>query len=273
MPPHLFFTVTTLCIAVQFMATSLAAQGIVSAVGGMVYYAESDIFIDDKPVKFDSIRRPHLKKGQKLHTEMGRAEVMIVYDGFARLAPYSDIELISVGSDSARMRLHKGAVMVALTEVWDKDSVAMLVGDHEVKFHKGGVYRLEASGVTPATVKVFKGKVSIVFNGSEKTVKSKRKIDLGNGPYVAVKFDHKNVDDFRAWHRTRMDIINKEREAAIAAVRKGEGDRADHILLKGGSGPQFGDVGIPGGFGGYGSVGRGAAVPSSGCCAGGAGGR
>ncbi len=263
------FTVTPLCIAIQFMAVSLGAQGVVSAVGGMVYYAESDVFIDDKPVKFDSARRPHLKKSQKLRTEMGRAEVMLVYDGFARLAPYSDIELISVGSDSARVRLHKGTVVVALTEVWDKDSVAMLVGDHEVKFHKGGVYRLEVSGVAPATVKVFKGKASVVFNGGKKTINSKRKMDLGSGSYVAVKFDHKNVDDFLKWHQARADIIDKQRKAVIAAVRKGEGNKADHILLRQGSGPQYGDVGIPGGFGGYGSVGRGAAVPTTG----GAGGR
>lgn len=270
MTANFFLTVTTLCIAMQFMATSLGAQGIVSVVGGMVYYAESDIFIDDKPVKFDSARRPHLKKSQKLRTEMGRAEVMLVYDGFARLAPYSDIELISVGSDSARVRLRKGTVVIALTEVWDKDSVAILVGDHEVKFHKGGVYRLEVSGTAPATVEVFQGKVSVVFNGDEKTVKGKRKMDLGNGSYVAVKFDHKNVDDFLKWHQARTDIIDKQRKDAIAAVRKGEGDRADHILL----GPQYGDVGISGGFGGYGSVGRGAAVPTAGGgSAGGAGGR
>ena len=222
-------------LAVSLIAMPLAAQEIISAVGGMVYHVEGDIFIEDKAVKFDPGRRPQLEKGEKLRTENGRAEVMVVHDGFMRLAPYSSMEMVRAGSDSAQMRLHHGTAIVDLAEVWDSDSVAAFIGDNQIKFLKGGLYRLEARENQPPRVKVFKGKAAVVVDGKEMAVKSKRVFELGGESSAAVKFDHKDLDGFDEWQRVRAGIIVQKRKVAMAAARKGEGDRADQLLLKQGS--------------------------------------
>ena len=226
------------CLAVLGVVLPIGAQTIISAVGGMVYHVEGEIFINDKALKFDPARLSQMKKGETLHTKEGRAEVMVVHDGFMRLAPHSIVELISVGSDTAQVKLHKGTAILELVEVWDRDSVAAFIGDHKIKFHKRGLYRLEAGGDAPSMATVFKGKASVVINDSEKTIKSKREMNLGDGSYVAVKFDPKakGTDDFQKWHQLRAGIINTQREEAMAAARRGEGgEAADQLLLKQGS--------------------------------------
>ena len=194
----------------------IGAQTVISAVGGMVYHVEGEIFINDEAVTFDPARRPQMKKSETLRTEEGRAEIMVVHDGFMRLAPHSIVELISAGHGSAQMKLHEGTAIVELVEVWDRDSVAAFIGDHKIKFHKGGLYRLETGGDTPSMVKVFKGKASVVINDSEKTIKSKREMNLRDRSYAAIKFDPKGTDDFHKWHQLRAGIINTQRKEAMA---------------------------------------------------------
>ena len=228
-------TVTRWLLAASLVVLPLGAQEIISAVGGMVYHIEGDALIEGKAVKFDPARPPQLKKGEKLRTEMGRAEVMIVHDGFMRLAPYSSMEMVRAGSDTAHMRLHKGWAIVDLKEVWDKESVSAVIGDNEIKFLKGGLYRLEARENEPVRVKVFKGKAAVVVDGDERSIKSKKMIEIGGASDAAVKFDPKDIDTFDEWQRLRAGVIAEKRKAAMAAARKGEGERADLLLLKQGS--------------------------------------
>jgi len=230
------FSLLSCCLMISAAVLPIGAQTVISAVGGMVYHVEGEVFVNNKAVTFDPARRPQIKKGETLRTEEGRAEIMIVHDGFMRLAPHSIVELISAGSDSAQVRLRKGTAIVELVEVWDRDSVAAFIGDHKIKFHKGGLYRLEAGGETPAIVKVFKGKASVVINDGEKAIKSKREMNLGDGSYAAVKFDPKDTDDFHKWHQLRAGIINTQRKEAMAAARRGEsGVATDQLLLRQGS--------------------------------------
>ena len=160
---------------------------------------------------------------------------MVVPEGFMRLAPYSSMEMVRVGSDSAQMRLHKGWAIVDLREVWDKDSVSVVIGENEIKFLKGGLYRLEARENEPVRLKVFKGKAAVITDGEEKPVKSKRMMEIGGASDAAVKFDPKDIDSFDEWQRLRAGVIGEKRKAAMAAARKGEGERADLLLLKQGS--------------------------------------
>ena len=286
------FSLLSCCLMISAVVLPIGAQTIISAVGGMVYHVEGEIFINDKAVTFDPARRPQMKKSETLRTEEGRAEIMVVHDGFMRLAPHSIVELISAGHGSAQVKLHEGTVIVELVEVWDRDSVAAFIGDHKIKFHKGGLYRLEAGGDTPSMVKVFKGKASVVINDNEKTIKSKREMNLGDGSYVAVKFDPKakGTDDFQKWHQLRAGIINTQREEAMAAARRGEGgEAADQLLLKqgsamwgcrqagigcgmGGGGGNLGGA-SSGGFGGGGAARMPTAGGGAGAAAGGGGGR
>ena len=264
-------SVTRWFLAASLVVLPLGAQEIISAVGGMVYHVEGDVLIEDKALKFDPARPPQLKKGETLRTETGRAEVMVVHDGFMRLAPYSSMEMVRVGSDTAQMRLHKGWAIVDLREVWDKDSVSAVIGENEIKFLKGGLYRLEARENEPVRLKVFKGKAAVITDGEEKPVKSKRMMEIGGASDAAVKFDPKDIDSFDEWQRLRAGVIGEKRKAAMAAARKGEGERADLLLLKQGSamwgcrqtGIGCGALGggLGGSQGGIGGPGRGGGAP------------
>ena len=246
-------TLTRWFLAASLVVLPLAAQDIISVVGGMVYHIEGDALIEDKAVKFDPARPPQLEKGEKLRTEMGRAEVMIVHDGFMRLSPYSSMEMVRVGSDTAHMRLHKGWAIVDLKEVWDNESVSAEIGDNQIKFLKGGLYRLEARENEPVRVKVFKGKAAVVVNGNETTIKSKKMVEIDGASGAVVKFDPKDIDTFDEWQRIRAGVILEKRKAAMALARKGEGERADLLLLKQGSamwGCRQAGIGCQGSLGG-----------------------
>ena len=217
------------------------AQNIISAVGGMIYHSDGPFQIGDKQVTVDPGRPPQLKKGEKLETGDSRVEVMLVPDGFARLAPGSSFEMVLAGTDSARFLLHKGSAVVDLNDVWDEESVSAAVGDVEVMFRKKGLYRIDASEGEPPTVKVFRGKARVVVPGGHTDVGGKKMVTVSaaDAKPAAVKFDPAQTDSLDEWNHAREEVVARKRKEAIAAMKAGEGDNAEQILLKQGS-PMWG---------------------------------
>jgi len=217
------------------------AQDIISAVGGMIYHSDGPFQIGDKEVTVDPGRPPQLKKGEKLETGDSRVEVMLVTSGFVRLAPGSSMEMILAGSDSARFRLHKGSAVVDLKDVWDEESVSAVAGDVEVMFRKRGLYRIDASEGEPPTVKVFRGKARVVVPAGHTDVGGKKMVTVSaaDAKPAAAKFDPAQTDSLDEWNHARDEIVAQKRKEAIAAMKAGEGDNAEQILLKQGS-PMWG---------------------------------
>jgi hypothetical protein len=217
------------------------AQDIISAVGGMIYHSDGPFQIGDKEVTVDPGRPPQLKKGEKLETGDSRVEVMLVTSGFVRLAAGSSMEMILAGSDSARFRLHKGSAVVDLKDVWDEESVSAVAGDVEVMFRKRGLYRIDASEGEPPTVKVFRGKARVEVPGGRTDVGGKKMVTVSAADVkpAAVKFDPAETDSLDEWNRARDQLVAQKRKEAITAMKAGEGDNAEQILLKQGS-PMWG---------------------------------
>ena len=137
------------------------AQEVVSVVGGMIHHADGPFLVEGKEVRVDPGRRPQLQKAEKLETQDSQVEVMLVPDGFVRLAPNSSLEMVLTRADSARFRLHNGSALVDLKDVWDDESVSAVAGDVEILFRKAGLYRIDLSEGEPPEVKVFRGKARV----------------------------------------------------------------------------------------------------------------
>ena len=235
----LSFSLSIACAVTAFLPA--AAQEVVSVVGGMIYHADGPFLIEGKEVSVDPGRRPQLQKGEKLESRDSRVEVMLVPDGFVRLAPGSGFAMVLTGSDSAKFRLDRGSAVVDLKDVWDDESVSAVAGDTEVMFRKAGLYRIDAPEGEPATVKVFRGKARVEGPSGRAEVKGKKMLTLGpsDAKPAAVKFDPAQTDALDEWNRARDEIVAQKRKEALAAMKAGEGEHADQLLLKQGS-PMWG---------------------------------
>ena len=227
------------CAVTAFLPAT--AQEVVSVVGGMIYHADGPFLIEGKEVSVDPGRRPQLEKEEKLETRDSRVEVMLVPDGFVRLAPGSSFSMVLRGTDSARFRLHHGSAVADLKDVWDEESVSAIAGDTEVMFRKAGLYRIDAPEGEPVTLKVFRGKARVESPSGRTEVKGKKMLALGasDAKPAAVKFDPAQTDALDEWNRARDEIVAQKRKEALAAMKAGEGEHADQLLLKQGS-PMWG---------------------------------
>jgi hypothetical protein len=216
-------------------ATVALAQSIISAVGGLVHFAEGPVLVAEKVIEFDPARALHAKKGERIRTEDGRAEVMLVPDGFLRMAPNSESEMVSVGVDSARARLHRGSAIVELNNVWDQESVSLECGETTIHFRKAGLYRIDAQPGEPFAFKVLRGKATVETPNGERDVKGKQSVTVSEDNSLAVaKLNKTEKDSLDEWSEKREQLLAEARREAEASGHGQEG-QADDILVREGS--------------------------------------
>jgi len=222
-------------LAVLLLPAAAAAQVMVSATGGLVQHVEGEVLINNQPIEAIRATALHVRESQHLRTKQGRAEIMLVPDGYLRLGPQSEIAMVSTGVDSARVRLIEGSAVVDLLEVWDEESVGLLAGDAEVQFLTNGVYRIDAPQGELERVRVFDGKTLVVSGDSEEKVKKKRSLTVAEQGWQVDKFDRSDKDPLEQWSEKRAEAFAAQRAAAQAAAREDRGMSADEMLLKEGS--------------------------------------
>ncbi len=184
-------------------AAWLAGQYTISAMAGYIHHVEGEVWLNDRAIAPKPEDFEHVMEGRRLRTGLGRAELMLVPGSFLRLGAESEIEMISAGLASAVVRLHRGALIVDLRTLFEDDSIAILIEDHEVRFRKTGSYRLDA-GAAPA-LRVFAGRARVEGAGEGFNVKAGQRCDLASG--AAQKAAKADADELEEWSGERGELL------------------------------------------------------------------
>ncbi len=201
---------TLLKAAAAFLLPAAAfSQDVISAKAGMINHIEGRVLLQDERLIEVRPSSLHLEAGQRLRTEDGRAEVLFAVGSYLRVAPHSEIEMVSAGLTSASMRLHRGSMIVDAHIVYDEDSLTILLGEAEARLLKKGLYRLDALDAEDSSLTVVQGDALLVSGAAESEVKKKRSIRFGkpDGAVFESRFKHWQEDELTAWHEKRASVI------------------------------------------------------------------
>ncbi|MDE0435787.1 MAG: hypothetical protein OXH92_17435 [Bryobacterales bacterium] len=214
--------------AAFFLPSAAFAQDVISAKAGMINHIEGRVLVQDERLIEVRPSFLHLEAGQRLRTEDGRAEVLFAVGSYLRLGPHSEVEMVSAGLTSASVRLHRGSMIVDAHLVYDEDSLAILLGEAEVRLLKKGLYRLDAAVEEGSSLTVLQGNALLVSGAAESEVKKKRSIHFGNpdGAVFESRFKHWQEDELTAWHAKRASVI-----AQTTAKNNKRQDKDDSQIL------------------------------------------
>ena len=200
---------------------------------GYIHHTEGEVWLGDRAIAPKPEDFEHLLEGRRLRTGQGRAELLLVPGSFVRIGAKSEIEMISSGLTSAVLRLHSGSLVVDLQTQFEDDSIAVQVGDHEIRFRKTGLYRIDAREAT--TLRVLSGRARVTTGASEeRDIKSGRGSDLSAGP--AVKLGEPQADPLSAWHEKRHEklavLAERARKERWEGMSEAERDMLRMILYR-----------------------------------------
>ena len=142
-------------------ASTAAAQYALSALAGYIHHTEGEVWLGDRAIAPKPQDFEHVLEGRRLRTGRGKAEILLVPGSFVRVGEGSEIEMISSGLTSATVRLVSGSLTVDLQTLFEKDSIAILVNDQAVRFHKTGLYRIDAATGAAPVLRVIDGRARV----------------------------------------------------------------------------------------------------------------
>ena len=221
---------TLLKAAAAFILPAAAfSQDVISAKAGMINHIEGRVLLQGEPLLEIQRTFLHMEAGQRLRTEDGRAEVLFAVGSYLRLAPHSEVEMVSAGLTSASVRLHRGSMIVDAHLVYDEDSLTILLGEAKVRLLKKGLYRLDELDAEDSSFTVVQGDALLVSGAAESEVKKKRSIRFGkpDGAVFESRFKHWPEDELTAWHAKRARVIAQ----TTAKVDKRQVQDDSQILL------------------------------------------
>jgi hypothetical protein len=215
-----------LTIAFELLLPPMAvAQTAISAQAGMINYIEGRVLLKDEPVFDHPGRFLHIEARQHLRTEKGRAEILFAVGTFLRIAENSEIEIVTAGLTSARVKLHRGSMIVDSQMVFDEDSLTVSIGEAEAQILKKGLYRFDVNKGGEGSLEIMNGEVLLVSGGAEHQIKKKRSAVFG-GPGAGVSitpFKRWSEDELTEWSAKRADVVAQT--IAPGLKRKGRDDR------------------------------------------------
>lgn len=197
------------------LASSLAAQDVVTAKAGLIHYLEGDVTMDGAMLSTKPGGKfAELKKGSVLKTLEGRAELLLAPGSSVRLAENSSLKMISTSLEDTRFNVLGGTAIVEVGDIDKTMSIVVAAGDSDVTLRKKGLYHVSAD---PASVRVFEGEASVAANGKSVMVGKGRTADL-SGDVVLAKFDPKQGDALYRWAKRRSYYMSMANISAANSV-------------------------------------------------------
>lgn len=217
--------------AAAIWASSAAGQYVVSAMAGFIHYADGEVFLEGKPIAPKPTEFLHAQEGQRLRTGAGRAELMLSPGSFVRLGPSSELEMVSAGLLTARLRLHAGSLLVDLVDVLEDGAIVVETGDAEIFLVKPGLYRFDAPSGTDPSMQVIRGRArASVSEAKPRNVKGDRELLLV-ADAKPLKTGDQEPDDLRRWSEERAALLGRQAKAARKEQLAGM-DPAERALLE-----------------------------------------
>jgi len=193
--------------------SSASSQVAISAKPGLLHHAEGKVLIGEEAVDPDPKKFVHLEQGEVLATKQGRAELMVVPDGFVWLGGHSRLEMAQAKLHSAVVRLEHGSAVIGVDGFFQPNALTLHVGPAAIRFHKG-VYHIDARDRERPVIRVLEGKAVVRTAGCRAEVPSKRAADLGAlCERTLARLDGHEFGDLHAWSQERRESLDRIADA------------------------------------------------------------
>lgn len=177
----------------------LAAQKVVAARAGMVYYAEGQFQIDGNSVR-SANRLPQLEDSQVASSPRGHSEILLGPNAVLWTGTLAKVRFDNTTVESAEVTVLEGEAMIELTRSLTATPVRVRAGALEVDLTREGVYRFDASA---AAMRIYAGEIPL-----SATLRAVRGQEVSGGG--AKLFDRKNLDEFHYWCAYRSFMLESD---------------------------------------------------------------
>jgi hypothetical protein len=191
-------TFTLLCIRAS-------AQSVISAHSGLVHFFDGAISIDGRAVSPMNGRFPEVPEGALLHTDEGKAEILLGPEIFLWLGRTSTIRMQRNSLADTRVELLEGSAIVQSAQLPPDNAVTLIHEDSQVRLSAHSLYRIDAllSGLT-----VLQGQANVTNGGKILDIKEPCHMAFSSG--LITPLSESEPDTLDGWAR--------ERRLAIAAT-------------------------------------------------------
>ncbi|MEI9815219.1 MAG: hypothetical protein WDO18_22360 [Acidobacteriota bacterium] len=183
----------------------LAAQSIVTARAGMIYYAEGsveNISIDGIAIRnLSAAMLRQLNPGQVLSTPRGHAELLMGQDAALWTGNATQVRMDDTNPDGARVSLLAGSVMVELKNTRADRHLFIDLGNMTAELSHAGVYRFDRGS---NTVRAYAGEATL--QGPPGKVPSGRAASQG----VLIPLDRGDLDELHFFAAYRSLALESE---------------------------------------------------------------
>ncbi|HWQ53336.1 MAG TPA: hypothetical protein VN442_06605 [Bryobacteraceae bacterium] len=191
-------------------------QTVVSARSGMIHLSEGRVFLADEAIQSKFGQFPEVKENQVLHTEAGRAEVILTPGVFLRLAENSSFRMVTNRLIDTRLEFLSGSAVIEAGDILRDNAVTVVHHGASIQLVKRGLYRFDGE---PAAVRVFDGELLVTAGDRRIEVKEGRMLSLGSDLAVA-KFDQDETDALDRWSRRRAEYVAMANVSAANSIRR-----------------------------------------------------
>jgi hypothetical protein len=173
---------------------------------GTLNYFEGQATLASQPVSPDLIGTLVVDPGQTLHTQNGKAELLLTPGIFVRLGPSAAATMISADPTTVRMSIDQGEAFVEVDQIHSEIDLRILQDGASVQFSKMGLYNFNAN---LHLVRVLAGEAIIGDGKKTLTVKEGHEVDLGARPLRQRSFDKKEIEaeDLYRWTMLRSAYL------------------------------------------------------------------
>jgi hypothetical protein len=173
------------------LAAPAAAQQVISARAGFIYYSEGAVFFDGKPARsLAGTRYPAISEGQLISTQRGHTEILLGAAAVLWVGQNSKIRMEGTSLDDTRIRIEEGSAMIEIREIPDGNRIRALVGEAALDLTRPGVYRIDAD---LPSLRVYDGD----YVSTAARVKQEQELRLLDN--TVARFDRKQPDEFQYW--------------------------------------------------------------------------
>lgn len=205
-------------MAAALGAFSAPAQGPVSATAGLLYMAEGEVYLDDKPLRPVSGVLLHVEQNHRVSTGAGRTELLLSPGNYLLLGENAEVRMLRVGLTDVCVEALRGSVLLDARRLKKKSKVELRCGETRITVGNRGAYRL-VCGPGALQLKTFSGSALVRAEGSEHTVGSGHLFESADR--LVKAFDRKRLDGFELWCAHRAMALDaaggEEREPRLIA--------------------------------------------------------
>ena len=189
------FRATLISAIAALLSATAAAQQVVSARAGLIYYVEGAVFFDGVPARsLMGTRYPALKDGQLLSTAQGHAEILLGSGAALWAGRDSRIRMQDSRLDDTRVVVEAGAAMIEVKSIPEGNRIHVEMGDAVVDLIRPGLYRFDAE---LARARVYDGE--LLASESQGAVRARIDQEIRLSEKSAGGFDRGRPDEFHYW--------------------------------------------------------------------------